>query len=123
MPSSFKQPLIVKKLNGRKWEVMREFEYYVDWEGKKDLIKVPKGFITDFASVPRLFWIILPPDGKYTQAAVLHDYLYSTPRLRKESDRIFKNAMKVLGVPMWKYGIMFSAVRMFGWIPFKKRRI
>ncbi|EAQ5166578.1 DUF1353 domain-containing protein [Salmonella enterica subsp. diarizonae] len=27
--------------------------------------------ITDLASVPRIFWTLLPPDGKYAKAAWL----------------------------------------------------
>ncbi len=38
--------------------------------------EVPRGFVTDLASVPRLFWTAFPPCGKYTPAAVVHDYIY-----------------------------------------------
>lgn len=40
------------------------------------IIRVPAGFVTDFASIPRAFWVVLPPTGKYGKAAVVHDYLY-----------------------------------------------
>ncbi|WP_250530524.1 DUF1353 domain-containing protein, partial [Caballeronia sp. ATUFL_F1_KS4A] len=26
---------------------------------------VPTGFVTDLASIPRIFWSVLPPDGDY----------------------------------------------------------
>lgn len=121
--SSFTEPLIVKKLKGRMWEVTRSFDYYVGEENSNDKITVSKGFITDFASVPRPFWIVVPPDGQYSQAAVLHDYLYRMQKVgrnrrsRKECDQIFLEAMSVLNVPLWKRRIMYRAVRMFGWIP------
>ncbi len=120
--SSFTDPLVVEKKNN-KWRVARELVYYVGEEGSDDKIVVPKGFVTDFASVPRLFWAFIPPDGSYTAAAVVHDYLYHTQeRSRKESDLIFLEAMEVLGVVWWKRKVMYRSVRMFGWIPWKKKR-
>ncbi|EAA2596645.1 hypothetical protein DNM18_25345, partial [Salmonella enterica subsp. enterica] len=38
-----------------------------------DVIEVPKGFITDHATIPRIFWILLPPDGRYAKAAIIHE--------------------------------------------------
>jgi len=113
--SSFTAPLIVKKIGAHRWETFRDFDYYVGEEGSDDRITVHEGFQTDFASVPRAFWVVFPPDGKYTQAAVLHDYLYRVQeRTRKESDDIFLEAMAVLGVNKIKRLIMYRAVRVFG---------
>lgn len=42
--------------------------------GSRDVITVPSDFITDLASVPRLFWALLPPHGVYERAAVVHDW-------------------------------------------------
>jgi len=39
-------------------------------------VTVPAGFVTDLASVPRLLWAIVPRDGLYNGAAVVHDFLY-----------------------------------------------
>ncbi|EJX4926719.1 DUF1353 domain-containing protein, partial [Salmonella enterica] len=62
-----------------------------------------------------IFWILLPPDGKYAKAAIIHDYLYDNAlRTKKEADLIFLDGMTVLGVPRWKRMVMFWAVRMFG---------
>lgn len=118
MPSSFTKELVVIKQKNGKWKTFREFRYYVDYENSPDYIDVPEGFETDFASVPRGLWNIFPPDGLYTQAAVLHDYLYhqrgNHTRTRKECDGIFLEAMGVLGTPWWKRHLMYRAVRLFG---------
>ena len=37
---------------------------------------IPAGFISDFASVPDALWGILGPRGRYSVAAVCHDYFY-----------------------------------------------
>jgi hypothetical protein len=79
-------------------------------------VVVPTGFITDFASVPRLFWNIVPPNGKYRNAAIIHDYMYvyGIGGLKKVADDLFLQNMKILGVPWWKRIIMYRAVRFFG---------
>lgn len=81
----------------------------------KEIISVPAGFHTDFASIPRLFWMFLPPDGEYTQAAVLHDFMCETKRRSKfRTSQIFKEAMLVLGVKKWVANLMFIAGQWFG---------
>ena len=119
--SSFTDSLYVRKISARTWEVTRAFEYHVGKEGSGEVITVLEGFITDFASVPRFLWVLFPPDGKYTQAAVLHDRLYANPLYtRKKSDYIFYEAMGVLGVPKWKKWIMWKFVHAFSWMYWKK---
>lgn len=119
--SSFTGHLTVTKIGPRLWRVERQFIYFVGEENSNEFITVPRGFTTDFASVPRLFWTILPPDGTYTQAAVLHDFLYHTQQYsRKRSDEIFLEAMAVLKVWWVRRRIIYMAVRLFGWIPWKK---
>ena len=121
--STFTDSLTVTKIDARRWRVEREFTYYIGEENSNEFVTVPKGFETDFASVPRLFWSILPPDGTYTQAAVLHDFLYSVQLYtRKRSDEIFLEAMAVLRVWVVRRLIMFSQVRLWGFIPWNKKR-
>jgi len=75
----------------------------------------PQGFVTDLASIPRIFWWLLPPFGKYGKAAVLHDWCYSQGiHTKLWADNIFMEAMKVLEVPSWKVAIMYRMVRWFG---------
>lgn len=83
---------------------------------------VPKGFETDFASVPRVLWAVVPPYGEHTKAAVLHDYLYSGGYKleRLECDNIFKQAMIASGVSEIKANTMYTGVRSFGWMFFYK---
>jgi hypothetical protein len=121
--SSFTDPLEVV-LVGNRWRTLRAMHY---WTGCTDgeeplaqrctvMFEVPAGFDTDFASIPRLFWTLVGhPAGRYAQAAVLHDWLYRTaPVPRKEADRIFREAMAVLGVPAWQRWAMWAGVRVGG---------
>lgn len=112
--SKFTTPAILEMLGHYNWRVYEPFAFYLS-DDNSDVISVPAGFITDLASVPRIFWTLLPPDGKYAKAAIIHDYLYDNAlRTKYEADRIFLDGMKVLGVPRWKRTIMYLAVRLFG---------
>lgn len=76
---------------------------------------VPKGFVTDFASIPRAFWSALRPDGEYAYAAVVYDYLYWTQtRSREEADHIMKMAMEDFDVGTVTIETIYGAVRLGG---------
>lgn len=114
---TFKTELEVKSYTNYKWELTAPLYFYLDKNKRDEGITVPIGFVTDFATVPRLIWSIIPPIGRYTKAAVLHDYLYENPYLvknKKEADKIFLQAMQVLEVEKWKRTTMYCAVRVFG---------
>ncbi|BCD59637.1 MULTISPECIES: DUF1353 domain-containing protein [unclassified Nitratiruptor] len=95
------------------FEVVLPFRY----KGKKWDVAVKGGWVSDGASVPKIFWNIFPPvAGRYLEAAILHDALYKAEILpRKECDLLFLEAMEELGVKKWKRLTMYYAVRMFGW--------
>jgi hypothetical protein len=76
---------------------------------------VPAGFVTDMASVPKIFWSLFRPDGDYAYAAVLHDYLYwEQDRPKAEADAIFKSAMSMQKVTDFQRFVLFRAVEKFG---------
>lgn len=84
---------------------------------------VPVNFVTDFASVPRFFWRIVPPWGRYLRASVVHDYLYYTGEvMRKEADLTLWNIMNIDGVDWWRMQAIYWSVRAFGWIAWNKHR-
>ncbi|EMQ9351071.1 DUF1353 domain-containing protein [Salmonella enterica] len=112
--SRFTTPAILEMLGHYNWRVHEPFAFYLS-DDNSDVIEVPAGFVTDLATVPRIFWTLLPPDGKYAKAAIIRDYLYDNAlRTKKEADLIFLDGMTVLGVPRWKRTIMYYAVRLFG---------
>lgn len=79
-------------------------------------ITVPEGFVTDFASVPRVPVVYLVMADIGQPAAVIHDYLYRfRPCSRKIADAVLEEALKVLGVSWWRRKAMWLAVRAFGW--------
>lgn len=78
-------------------------------------VVVPTGFVSDLASIPRLFWSRLRPEGRYVYAAIVHDYLYWTQaRTREEADRILQFAMEDSRVDRTTILAIYEAVRLDG---------
>lgn len=78
-------------------------------------VSVPIGFVTDLASIPRIFWAVIKPDDEYTYAAIIHDYLYWDQKVtREEADNILKYAMEDLQVSSIKIAAIYNAVRLAG---------
>lgn len=78
-------------------------------------ITVPSGFVTDFASVPRVFWSVLPPDGDYVAAAVVHDWLYwDQTTTREAADQALRDAMVELQIPSAAVWAVYNGVNLFG---------
>lgn len=121
--SQFTTRLIVEPIGKRLWKLQEGFEYHIGTYPSDEVITVPKGFVTDFASVPRIFWPIIDPVGEHGKAAVIHDYCYSTACYTKSrSDKIFLEAMEVLNVEEWKRETMYYAVAWFGYFAWYKAR-
>jgi len=101
----------------------RDRIYYLDqpirWSpgiGQKGpTVEVPKGFVTDLASIPRVFWSALPTDGIYTFPAIVHDYMYwNQIHSREIADSIFRQGMADMKVPNAVATTIYTAVRLGG---------
>ena len=94
--------------------VIQPFGYINERTGRT--IWVPAGYVTDFASIPRVGRWLIPPFGRHAIAAVVHDWLYSIgePGRRGEADDIFRDALRELGVGVARRNIMHGAVTAFG---------
>ncbi len=87
------------------------------------VITIPRGSDSDGASVPKIFWNIFPPFGKYWRAALLHDYLYRhTQRPKAECDGLFYEAMRACGVGWLKAKTIYQGVNWFGVLAFRNCR-
>ena len=111
------------------WGLERPLTYQPS--GAEFTITVPAGFVTDLASIPRWAWTVLPPDGPWVKAAVIHDFLYQTQGdgkwkghpsgnsrpeayTRAEADGILRDAMEDRGVGPLARNIIWAAVRIGG---------
>lgn len=87
-------------------------------------IHVKKGMTTDGASIPRILWTAIgsPFIGKYRKASIIHDALYRSHALsKKDSDRVFLDIMKSLGVGTIKRYLIFGGVFTFGWFSYANK--
>jgi len=102
-------------LNGdvRQFRLLHHYAYRSSY----GTITVPRGFITDLASIPRCLWSFFSFAGPWMSAAVIHDYLYTpanTRFTRLEADLIFKEAMFNVGVDWPRREAIYRAVRLCG---------
>ena len=75
---------------------------------------VPVGFISDGATVPRIFWPLFPPIGRYLKATLVHDYYLTKGYERKQCDLWFRECLEELSISPWRVTAMFYAVRGYG---------
>lgn len=119
--AKFLSKLDVVEITDMAWELDQDLVYETDI-GPLVQIKVPKGFITDFASVPRLPLAYSFFGNKANRPAVIHDYLYQTNMVtRGTADAIFLEAMKVDGQGVITRYAMWAGVRLFGWMCYKQK--
>jgi hypothetical protein len=102
----------VRQLDDKNWRLLLRLDY----QGQSEPFEVPVGSDTDFASVPRVFVWFLPRYGRYTKAAILHDYLWRERAAKGtmsyiDADGTFRRAMRELGVPFLRRWILWAAVR------------
>jgi len=96
------------------WIVLQDFDYISD---AGETIHVEAGYETDLASIPKAVGFILQKDDLYSQPAVVHDKIYGTHLLpRQKCDALFWEMMGVTNTPTWQKSLIWSHVRMYGWL-------
>jgi hypothetical protein len=111
------------------WELLQDFTAFIHTEDQTFEVIIRKGFLTDFASVPRLPFAYLLYGGIGNYAAVLHDGMYSNSSLvsicdfdtqmrfhpdREFCDEAFLAGLEARGISSWKAKPMYWAVRWKG---------
>src|SRR5689334_20696088 len=131
MTTGFLTPLDVRQLEEPSkeypdglWELTSPMEYATAvpevGDARDGLIYVPRGFLTDFASVPRVPVAWLIAGGVGNRAAVVHDWLYQTHSATKEhADAVLYEALLSIGVPNWRAWAMWRAVAWWGDGPYE----
>ena len=107
-------PKVEPVMDGELWRLTEDFAVYVDGFS----FYVPKGFVTDGASIPRFLWRVCghPLEAKRFPAAVAHDWMYyeDTGCDRATADRLYRVMLVALGVPAWRAWVEWGALRLFG---------
>lgn len=106
------------------WMLESPLIYYSPLVGR---IMVPSGFMTDFASVPRLPIAYALFGGKAHREGVIHDYLFrkdAVPEVSfSKANKVFYEAMEARNKPFYIRWPMYLAVCMFSYPCFHKRAV
>lgn len=86
------------------------------YTGKEDCWEVPKGFSTDFATIPRFLQGLITSDGPWNRSAILHDYfcavgIQANLISSRDADAVFRRTMREGGVPFLTRWVMWVGVR------------
>ena len=65
-------------MHSRKWSVAEDWDFTINGEN----FFIPKDFIFDGASIPRIFWVLLNPIGLLLIPGLIHDYAYMFSKLK-----------------------------------------
>ena len=118
----FRTWLDVRQVDEENWEHLGEYIFDSAVFGGR--IIVPKGRLTDFASVPRAPITYMVAGGRANGPAAIHDYLYSDQFCTREvADKVFMEAMLTDGTEFgqrplsdWLANVMYHEVSTWGWI-------
>lgn len=82
----------------------------------RGIFTVPRGYITDHASVPQLFWTIIPPVASaLSEGSIIHDWFYtkeSEDVPREFADLCLREIARVNGAMKLTSGAAYRAVRL-----------
>lgn len=120
--SQFLDRLTVTEIDDHIFAVAyRPFRYQSDVAGQ--ILTVPIGFYTDFASVPRLGLIYSMLGDLAHQPAVIHDWIYYSAITTKEvADLVLLEAMEVIGLPVWRRYPIYWGVKFGGFHAWNQHR-
>lgn len=109
--------IYVRYMSEEKKEQLFELqrEIHVELSSGQSL-EIPKNFVTDFASVPKIFWSFIGPIGKFNLASIIHDYFYTYhTTTRAFADKEFYLWMQFSAPDKYiRNKIMYWGVRLFG---------
>jgi len=117
----------------RQWVMDNDYTLYLPWLDV--VVLIPKGFIFDGASVPRVFWLILDPVGILLIGSIFHDFGYEYGYfLNHKREKIFVGESRsffdaqIRKINNYINGTFFlneaawAVLRLFGWGPWLRLR-
>ena len=102
----------VEQLADRRWQLTEPLVY----RGRREDWVVPPGFVTDFTSVPVPVRWLIPSDGPWTAAAIVHDWfclvgIAAGVISSGDADAVFRRMCRELGTPIPRRWLMWAGVR------------
>lgn len=101
--------------NANQFIVTADYEFKYIFRDRHRSFVIPRGFVSDGASIPRILWPIYPRFGLYTNASFGHDYAYASKIMSKaHADELFLSRMEMDGVRWSQRHVFYHAVSWFG---------
>lgn len=96
--------IVIKPYSKDRFELVEDY-FYND-------ILISKGYKTNGADIPRIFWSIFPPNSpEYLSAVVVHDYMCDNGKYsKKQADEYFYKALREIGISWWKAKLFYTWV-------------
>lgn len=116
---------LIKKSGTRLFRVDKKFQWWLDYDNKRERVIVEAWFLTDFWSIPRIFWPIFNPTEWISY--ILHDQLYEDQYVligddqlkryitREEADQILRSSLIVEWASTWYANMVYLWVRIGWW--------
>ena len=111
----FSQPEVEPLPHSNFWILKEDYCFFVN----EKPYWIPKGYVWDGASIPRIVWGIIgaPSEPDFLAASLIHDWIYLTHIFtRAEADEAIFQILKQSDVSLWRRRCIWAAVRTFGGI-------
>lgn len=90
--------------------VLEDFTFTTSWG---EHVTVPKGTMSDFASVPGPLQWLVPKVGKWSTPSIIHDFLWQGSKVH--ANAVFFDALLAYQVPLRLAFLIYLAVALNGW--------
>ena len=99
----------------RCWKLDCDFTMIIASKGMEQRVTVPKGFHTDYATIPIACQLILGNRDDWAEIAVIHDFLCVTHVPRFICNAWMRAGLFCLGCPYWKRLLFFYGLMLLGY--------
>lgn len=100
------------------FELLLETTLEYDFRGEIFSVVIPKGFQTNFGSVPKRFRGLISNIGRYNKSYLLHDYQYSLECKqdisRSDADILLRKNLESDGMSWFDRWSVYYSVKYFG---------
>lgn len=108
-------PLVIPMAFTNLYRLERDLEVKYLFKGKPKTIVVPKGYLTDGASIPKVLWSLIgsPYQPRFLTAAIVHDFCCDQEYDVTEMSDLFFELLKLSNVRDLPAKLMRQAVYLY----------
>ena len=113
----------IQEWDGKTWRLLDSWRIRFKTDEYCYELMLPKGFVTDFGSIPRAFRRLWTPMGPYLVGYLTHDGLYGGELVaRAEADYILCSLLEDFGANWVDRNAQYSGVRAGGWLVWSEHK-